>query len=102
MRLLALVAAVVAVGLAALASAEPALAQADITNAGRNIGETAKTWAGSLFGGFTAVAACFYGLQRKVGPAMVFAGLALLVGGVIFAPQLVQDASESLWKTVLQ
>ncbi len=100
LRALALAASLAVAGL--FAASEVALAAADITNAGKNIGDTARSWAGSLFAGGTAVAACFYGLQRKVGPAVVFAGLALLVGGFIFAPQLVADASESLWKTVLQ
>jgi hypothetical protein len=98
LRAAALAACLTAVGV--LAAGEVALA-ADISNAGKNVGDTARSWAGSLFAGGTAVAACFYGLQRKVGPAIVFAGLALLVGGFIFAPQLVQDASQSLWKTVL-
>jgi hypothetical protein len=54
-------------GVSLVAGGDVALAQADITNAGKNIGDTASSWAGSLFAGFTAVAACFYGLQRKVG-----------------------------------
>jgi hypothetical protein len=87
--------------LLAVGVADPALA-ADVKNAGKNIGDTMSSWAGSLFAGGTAVAACFYGLQRKVGPALVFAGLALLVGGFIFAPGEVSEASEDLWKTVLR
>ena len=97
-----LVAAICAAAALAGVHADAAFAAADITNAGRNIGDTARAWAGSLFAGGTAIAACLYALQRKVGPTLVFAGMALLVGGFIFAPSVVQDASESLWKTVLE
>src|SRR3954453_17910460 len=89
-------------GLAAALNTHDVALAADVAEAGKNIGDTARSWAGSLFAGGTAVAACFYGLQRKVGPTLVFAGVALLVGGFIFAPQIVQDPRESLRNAVLE
>lgn len=78
-----------------------AQAAVDVQGAGRNIGETLKLWAVSLFAGGTAIMASFYLLQRKVAPAVGFFGLAMLVGGFVFAPKLVGELSESLWRTAL-
>jgi xanthosine utilization system XapX-like protein len=96
-----------AVGLlAALLAADPqaAHAAADIGNAGKNIGQTASSWAKWLFGGGVALGAAWFSLpaNRKAGPALVFVAFALLLGGFVFSPELVGDASQSLWKTVLK
>lgn len=82
----------------------PAQAAADIANAGKNIGQTASSWARWLFGGGVALGAAWFSLpaNRKAGPALVFVAFALLLGGFVFSPQLVGDASDSLWKTVLK
>ena len=92
--------------LAALSAADPqaAHAAADIGNAGKNIGQTASSWARWLFGGGVALGAAWFSLpaNRKAGPALVFVAFALLLGGFVFSPQLVGDASQSLWQTVLR
>ena len=92
--------------LAAVIAADPpsAHAAADVGNAGKNIGKTASTWAKWLFGGGVALGAAWFSLpaNRKAGPALVFVGFALVLGGFVFSPQLVGDASESLWKSVLK
>jgi hypothetical protein len=88
-----------------LAALDPtSAAAADITNAGENIGRTASSWAKWLFGGGVALGAAWFALpaNRKAGPALVFVGFALLLGGFVFSPALVGDASESLWKSVLK
>ena len=88
--------------LLALTLETPAHAAADVRNAGKNIADTLKLWSGALFGGITGIMAVFYLLARKVGPALGFAALAMLVGGFVFAPQLIGDLSESLYKTALK
>ena len=91
-------------GLVGVVGVEPALAAAgavDVQGAGRNIGETLRLWSVSLFAGGTAIMASFYLLQRKVAPAVGFFALAMLVGGFVFAPKLVGELSESLWRTAL-
>src|SRR4051794_27570680 len=98
--------AAVLVCLLAAVFAEPqaAHAAADIGNAGKNIGETASSWARWLFGGGVALGPAWFSLpaNRKAGPALVFVGFALLLGGFVFSPELVGDASQSLWQTVLK
>lgn len=86
----------------AVAVDAPAYAAADIKNAGKNIADTLKLWAGALFGGVTGIMAIFYLAARKVGPALGFVALAMLVGGFVFAPELMGDLSESIFKTALK
>jgi len=107
MRTRVIIAAALIVGVLAavsIAGAPAALAAADIGNAGKNIGQTASSWAKWLFGGGVALGAAWFSLpaNRKAGPALVFVGFALLLGGFVFSPQLVGDASQSLWQTVLK
>lgn len=91
--------------LAALAGAavcDPAAAAVDVHNAGKNIGDTLRAWAVALFAGGSALGAVYFLLSRKLGPAVAFFGLAMLVGGFVFAPSLMGDLSEGLWKTALE
>jgi hypothetical protein len=85
-----------------LAVADGAYAAADVKNAGKNIADTLKVWSGALFGGVTGILAVFYLMARKVGPALGFAALAMLVGGFVFSPELMGDLSEGLYKTALK
>src|SRR3954453_15603070 len=103
-RIAAAAAVAAAVVMCLVLDAPAALAAADIGNAGRNIGETASSWAKWLFGGGVALGAAWFSLpaNRKAGPGLVFVGFALLLGGFVFSPQLVGDASQSLWQTVLK
>jgi hypothetical protein len=41
-------------------------------------------------------------MQRKVGPALGFLGLAMLVGAFIFAPGLMGDTSKNIAETILK
>ena len=99
---LTVAACVLLAALGALVLPEGAHAAADVKNAGKNIADTLKVWAGALFGGVTGIMAVYYLLARKVGPALGFAALAMLVGGFVFSPALMSDLSESLYKTALK
>jgi hypothetical protein len=88
--------------LAAAVVPDLAAAAADVRGAGRNVGETLKAWAGSIFGGGAAITACYFVLTRKVAAALAFTGLAMLVGGFVFAPEQMQQLSEGLWRLVLE
>lgn len=85
-----------------LAASVDAQAAADVKNAGKNIADTLKTWAGALFGGVTGIMAIYYLTARKIGPALGFFALAMLVGGFVFAPALMGDLSQSIAKTALK
>lgn len=88
--------AAVAVGvlalLAALAlGADDALAANSATDIGRNLGGLLKTWATWIFGGATAIIAVSHLGRRDVAGALVFAGMAILVGGFVLAgPQVAE------------
>ena len=86
----------------ALLTGDAAYAAADIENAGKNIAETLKTWSVALFAGVTGIMAIFYLTARKIGPALGFAALAMLVGAFVFAPQLMGGAAADIAKTVLK
>jgi hypothetical protein len=82
--------AVLAIGalavLAALtAGADDALAANSATDVGRNLGGLLKEWATWLFGGATAMIAVSHLGRRDVAGALVFAGMAILVGGFVLA-----------------
>src|SRR4051794_31568160 len=79
-----------------------AFAAADVKNAGKNIADTLKVWSGALFGGVTGIMAIFYLTARRIGPALGFFGLAMLVGGFVFAPATMADLSESLVNAALK
>ena len=93
-----------ALALAALtlaALADPALAASSAKDVGKNLGDLLKTWATSIFGGICAIMACVYVGQRQVGPAVVFAGLALVLGMFVFASSGVGHLVEGLAKEIL-
>jgi hypothetical protein len=90
----------IAVVLAA-ALVEPALAASSAKDVGKNLGDLLKTWATSIFGGICAIMACVYVGQRQVGPAMVFAGLALVLGMFVFASSGIGHLVQALAKEVL-
>jgi hypothetical protein len=91
----------VILGPCAIVAAEPSAAAIDIRNAGRNVGDTLKTWAVAAFGGVTAIMAVYYLFSRKLAAALGFFALALVVGGFVFAPQEMANLSKSLYQTVL-
>ena len=98
-RQLLLALALAALMLAALA--DPALAASSAKDVGKNLGDLLKTWATSIFGGICAIMACVYVGQRQVGPAVVFAGLALVLGMFVFASSGVGHLVNALAKEIL-
>ena len=46
--------------------------------------------------------AIYFLAARKVGPALGFCALAMLVGGFVFAPNVMGNVSESLAKTMFK
>ena len=85
-----------------LAVCVDAQAAADVKNAGKNIADTLKGWSTALFAGVTGVMAIYFLAARKVGPALGFCALAMLVGGFVFAPNVMGNVSESLAKTMFK
>ena len=79
-----------------------AQAAADVKNAGKNIADTLKAWSTALFAGVTGIMAIYFLAARKVGPALGFCALAMLVGGFVFAPNVMGNVSESLAKTMFK
>lgn len=85
-----------------LAVCVDAQAAADVKNAGKNIADTLKGWSTALFAGVTGVMSIYLLAARKVGPALGFFALAMLVGGFVFAPNVMGNVSESIAKTVFK
>jgi hypothetical protein len=80
----------VAVALLAL-NVDAAFAANSASDVGRNLGGLLKSWASWLFGGATAIIAVSHLGRRDVAGAMVFAGMAILVGGFVLAgPQVAE------------
>lgn len=70
---------------------DPALAAGSATDVGRNISSLLKTWATWLFSGATAIIAVGHLGRRDIAGALVFAGMAVLVGGFVLAgPQVAE------------
>lgn len=88
---------VLAAGLA-LAIADPALAAGSASDVGRNISSLLKSWATWLFGGATAILAVGHLGRRDVSGALVFAGMAILVGGFVLAGPQVADFIKNIYE----
>ncbi len=82
----------------ALVVVEPALAAGSARDVGRNVGGLLKEWAGWLFGGVTAIVAIPYVARRDVAGGLVFALIALIVGGFVLAGPTVAQIIESIYK----
>ena len=87
-----LIATIVFVPPEALAAANPA------TDVGRNLGDLLKQWAGWLFGGATAIIAVTHLGRRDIAGGLVFAGMAVLVGGFVLAGPQVADIIRGLYE----
>lgn len=79
------------------ASAREAFAANSATDVGRNLGGLLKTWATWLFGGATAIIAVTHLGRRDVAGALVFAGMAILVGGFVLAGPQVADFIKGIY-----
>lgn len=84
--------------LALSATAGDAHAANSATDVGRNLGSLLKSWATWLFGGATAIIAVTHLGRRDVAGALVFAGMAILVGGFVLAGPQVADFIEGIYK----
>lgn len=77
---------------------DDALAANSATDVGRNLGGLLKQWAGWLFGGATAIIAVSHLGRRDVAGALVFAGMAILVGGFVLAGPQVADFIKGIYE----
>lgn len=77
---------------------DDALAANSATDVGRNLGGLLKQWAGWLFGGATAIIAVSHLGRRDVAGALVFAGMAILVGGFVLAGPQVADFIRGIYE----
>jgi len=73
-------------------------ADASAKDVGKNIGQLLKTWAGWLFAGVTALFGIPFLAKRDVAGGLVFAGMAVIVGGFVLAGPTVADLIESMYK----
>ena len=81
-----------------LAIADPALAASSASDVGKNISSLLKSWATWLFGGATAIIAVGHLGRRDVAGALVFAGMAVLVGGFVLAGPQVADFIKGVYE----
>lgn len=84
--------------IALLAVADPALAAGSASDVGKNISSLLKSWATWLFGGATAIIAVGHLGRRDVAGALVFAGMAVLVGGFVLAGPQVADFIQGVYQ----
>ncbi|MTD44870.1 hypothetical protein GKE82_11350 [Conexibacter sp. W3-3-2] len=77
---------------------DDALAANSAADVGRNLGGLLKTWATWLFGGATAIIAVTHLGRRDVAGALVFAGMAILVGGFVLAGPQVADFIRGIYE----
>ena len=81
-----------------LAVSDPALAAGSASDVGKNISSLLKSWATWLFGGATAIIAVGHLGRRDVAGALVFAGMAVLVGGFVLAGPQVADFIQGVYQ----
>ena len=112
-RLLSMVLVFLALGVTVPASAQAAapvapeasavLAQGQgggAARAGRNLGEIAKQWGGSLLLGIAGLMGLAALAKRNFGEGITLLGLVVLIGGFIFAGDAVKGFVESLWSAM--
>ncbi|WP_158276810.1 hypothetical protein [Paraconexibacter algicola] len=95
MRLVLMTAAALAVY-----AAVPALALAETSDVGQNLGEEIKTWATTLLLGVAALVSIPVLAKRDINGGLVLALLVMIVGGFAFAPDQVKGVIVSLWGSV--
>lgn len=80
--------------------APAALAQAG-ESVGENVGELLSGWASSLFTGVVAIIAIVFLMSRKFAELAVFLGIAVVVGGLVLAPDSAAAAMKGLFQAVV-
>lgn len=78
----------------------PALALADTSDVGENLGNEIKTWATTLLLGVAALVSIPVLAKRDINGGLVLALLVVIVGGFAFAPEAVKGVIESMWASV--
>ena len=78
----------------------PALALADTSDVGRNLGNEVKVWATTLLLGVAGLVAIPVLAKRDINGGLVLAMLVMIVGGFAFAPEAVKGVIVSLWEAV--
>jgi hypothetical protein len=69
-------------------------------DAGTNIGNKLREWAGPLFVGIASIAGLYFLITRRFNEMMVWFGVALIVGVFVYAPRAVQDLATSLGRLI--
>ncbi len=77
---------------------DSALAAGSARDVGKNLGGLLKEWATWLFGGATAIIAVSHLGRRDLAGGLVFAAMAVLVGGFVLAGPVMADFIESLYR----
>jgi hypothetical protein len=86
--------------LAAVALLNPALALADTSQIGRNVGDEVRSWATALIFGVAAIVGIPIIFRRDVSGGLVLALLVIVVGGFVFAPTMVRLVIRALWNAI--
>lgn len=79
-------------------AADPALATNSASDVGRNLGGLLKEWATWLFSGATAMIAVSHLGRRDVAGALIFAGMAILVGGFVLAGPVMAEFIKGIYE----
>ena len=84
-------------GLIVLALAEPSWAASRV---GKRVGSEIETWGKALLLGVVALVGIPAIAKRDVAGGAVVAGLAVLIGGFVFAPGAVKSVISGLWRAI--
>lgn len=80
------------------ANADAALAANSARDVGKNLGGLLKEWAVWLFSGATAIIAVGHLGRRDLAGGLVFAGMAVLVGGFVLAGPVMADFIRGIYE----
>jgi len=96
---LAGIATAIAAGLVVIAALTPEAAFA-ASNVGKRVGNEIETWAKAILLGVVGLVAIPVLMKRDVAGGAVITGLAVLVGGFVFAPGAVKSVISGLWRSI--
>jgi hypothetical protein len=77
-----------------------ALAAANGSSIGQNLGALLSTWARSLFGGIVALVSVVFLVNRRYNDLALFVAAAVLVGGLILSTSTVVKVIRAIWTTL--
>lgn len=96
---LAVIAAAIAATLFVAGALTPDAAMA-ASNVGKNVGNEIETWGKAILLGVVGLVAIPVLMKRDVAGGAVVTGLAVLVGGFVFAPNAVKDVISGIWRSI--